>query len=296
MSDIKKKRILVVGGSGYLGSHLKSLLSYSYHVSYTSRVKSENSIQFDLMNKETFQNLDELSYDCILILASTMEGLGTAELKDEYLNVNILGLSTFLQFISDRKLTNKLLFISSMTVYGTGNTIPVGEEGSLNPLSTYGLSKLIGEKIVEFYCRSRQANGVIMRIPGIYGGSRTSGYVYNTALKCIKHQPVEIDVSTLGYWETINIDDLCNWIGEFIENYDWNKKMDSFNISYGRGTDIIECAYSIKEMLHSKSEIIITGKKGYIDFYLDNTKVKRYVRVKDCYLESLEQYVQTIQT
>src|SRR5258706_5701474 len=170
MNDIKKRKILIVGGSGYIGSHLKSLLSYSYQVSYTSRVKRENSIQFDLMNKETFQNLDEPSYDCILILASTMQGLGTTELKGEYLNVNILGLSSFLQFVSDRKLTSKVVFISSMTVYGTGNAIPVSEEGSLNPLSTYGLSKLIGEKIVEFYCRSRQANGVIVRIPGVYGG------------------------------------------------------------------------------------------------------------------------------
>ena len=195
----KKQSILLVG-AGYLGAHLGNILSPSFEVSYTSKTKKENSISLDILNKETYKNIGQNFYDCIIILASTLQGLGTTELKEDYINLDTLGLSGFLQFVTDNKLTAKLVYISSMTVYGIENDVPVKENSILKPLSTYGLSKLLAENIFSFYCRSHQGSGVILRIPGIYGGDRTSGFVYNTAVKCTKQQAIEINTSSLGYW------------------------------------------------------------------------------------------------
>lgn len=289
-----EKNILLVGGAGYLGSHLGKHLS-SHSVFYTSRTKKENVIELDLLNKETFKNINGRSYDCIILLASSLKGLGTTELKAEFLDTDTAGLSAFLQYISENKLTGKLIYISSMTVYGTENMLPVNESAATVPISTYGLSKMLAEKIIDFFCNTHPVHGVILRIPGIYGGDRKSGFIYNTALKCIKDQPVELDTSSLGYWETINVDDLCDWIGQFIENYDWIKKSDIFNISYGIKTDFIECARFIKETLRSSSEITLKGNKGYADLYLDNSKVKKYAAVKDKYKESLVNYLNTLE-
>lgn len=290
-----KKNILLIGGSGYLGSHLRGALSPDFQLFYTSRTKNDNNINLDLLNKETYKNIiSQTSYDYIIFLASTLKGLGTTELTEEYLSLDTIGFSGFLQFISENKINTRLIYISSMTVYGIDNTVPVNENGILEPMSTYGLSKFLAENIFSFYCKSNQTKGVILRIPGIYGGNRTSGYIYNTAIKCRKQQSIEINTSSLGYWEAINIDDLCNWIKEFIENYDWNTNIDTFNIGYGTKIDFIECARIIKEMSGSKSDIIINENIGYKDFYLDNTKIKKYVKVKNNYLQSLEQYIKNI--
>ncbi len=289
-----KKKILLVGGSGYLGTHLKYVLSSSYDVCSTSRTKKEGFLQLDLLDKNTYNNIQQDHYDHIFILATSLKGFGTTELKEEYINLDTLGLSNFLQFISENKLADKIIYTSSMTVYGTENTIPVKENGKLQPLSSYGLSKSLGENIINFYCTSNPIKGVIVRMPGIYGGNRTSGYIYNTALKCIKNEAINLNSASLGYWETIHINDLCTWIKDFVEKYDWKTKVDTFNIGYGTKTDFIDCAYLIKDMLGSTSEIIIDGNIGYIDFHLDNSKIKQFIPIEDRYKKSLENYLKTI--
>lgn len=291
-----KKNILLVGGSGYLGSHLAHTLN-SFNVFSTSKSGKEGCIYLNILDTKTYHNIKiKEQYDCIFILASSLQGLGTTKFDEQYINIDTIGLSNFLQYISDNKLTNKIIYTSSMTVYGIDNALPVKEEGALNPLSTYGLGKVLGEKIFNFYCNSTSVNGVVLRIPGIYGGNRTAGYIYNTALKCLKNEPVKINCSSLGYWETINVNDLSAHLKNFIEAYDWKKKVDTFNISYGTKTDFIECAHLIKELLNSKSEISIEGEKGYIDFYLDNSKVKKIIAIDNHYKASLEHYLKTIQS
>ncbi|HET6225876.1 MAG TPA: SDR family oxidoreductase [Bacteroidia bacterium] len=294
MSNTKQK-ILLIGGGGYLGTHLGTLLSDSFQITSTSRTKKENTVQLDLLQPSTFDSIKQTGpFNYIIILASTLKGLGTTAFKDEYISTDTIGLSHFLQFIADNKLSDKLIFTSSMTVYGADNSLPVKEEGLLNPLSTYGLSKMIAEQIISFYCKSTATKGVILRIPGIYGGNRTSGFIYNTAKKCLHNEPIEIDTSSLGYWETIHVNDLCKSIKAFIQQYEWKDVISVFNIGYGVKTDIIDCAKFIKKSLNSHSEIIHKGKKGYIDFYLDTEKFKKYASLADTYLPSLETYVKSI--
>jgi nucleoside-diphosphate-sugar epimerase len=286
-----KPTILLVGGVGYIGSHLAPVLS-DHQIFSTSRTHREGHLQLNFLIPETYHNIDlGIKYDLIIILASTLGGLGTRELKGEFLEGNTKGLAEFLQFLSDKDLCKRMIYISSMTVYGTNNKIPVQETGMLDPLSTYGLGKKLAEGIFDFYCKSQKSRGVILRIPGVYGGNRRAGFIFNTAMKCSRNESVEINTSSLGYWETIHVEDLCQWVNDFIFNYTWEQEVDVFNLNYGVATDIVDCAYSIRKILQSKSEIIVNGEKGYMDLYLDNSRIKKYVDVKNMYIQSLERYV-----
>lgn len=291
MSSIKRK-IALIGGGGYIGKHLGNKLASSYHLVYTSRTKKDNNLQLDLTQPETFEQLrTEGPFEIIFILASSMQGLGTTLLKEEYLHTDTIGLAGFLQFISTHQLSSKIIFISSMTVYGLQNTVPVKEDGLLAPLSTYGLSKVLAERLIDFYSRSTPVKSVVLRIPGIYGGERNSGFIYNTIKKCLHNEAVTLNTSTLGYWETMHVDDCCETISTFIERYDWNPDLTTFNIGYGTKTDIVDCSYMIRELLNSSSEISISGEKGYIDFYLDNTRMQNYAPLKNDYKQSLQRYI-----
>jgi UDP-glucose 4-epimerase len=296
MSSTKKKTALI-GGSGYLGNYLGRLLAPAFEVVYTSRTKKEQSLQVDFLKPETFDQLKQKGpFDIIFILASSLQGLGTTVLKEEYLNVDTLGLAAFLQFISDHQLSTKIIYTSSMTVYGTQNIVPVKEEGILAPLSTYGLSKVLAEKTIAFYCDSTAVKGVTLRIPGIYGGNRTSGFIYQTIHKCIRNEPVMINTSALGYWETMHIHDCASVMKSFLERYEWIEKHATFNVGYGTKTDIIDCAFAIKQILGSMSAIEVVGEKGYLDFYLDASRIKKYVQRGNSYRQSLENYVKTFST
>ncbi|MCE3278365.1 MAG: NAD-dependent epimerase/dehydratase [Bacteroidetes bacterium] len=282
------KNILIVGGSGYLGTHLRKSLS-SFNIFFTSRTQKSSAIELDLLKDNTYNNIAGRSYEIIILLASSLKGLGTTELNPDFLETDTLGLSSFLQYIQNNKLTKKIIFTSSMTVYGSHTINPVKEDFPLFPTSTYGLSKVLAEKILSFNCTFSEINGVILRIPGIYGGERKSGFIYNTALRCSNNDSIQLDTSNLGYWETINIVDLCSWINEFILKYDWKSKIDVFNMSYGVKTDFIECADFIRQQLDSSSKII--AQKQYSDFYLDNSKIKKFISIEDKYELSLKNYL-----
>src|SRR5687768_5052873 len=114
-----KKSILLVGGGGYLGFHLGETISKFYTVFYTSKRKKENTLLIDFLDSTTFENIKGKEYyDYIIILASSLKGLGTRDLDEENLIVDAIGLPKFLQFIKENKLGKKFMYISSMTVYG----------------------------------------------------------------------------------------------------------------------------------------------------------------------------------
>ena len=290
-----KKKIALIGGGGYLGRHLANILSPLYEVIATSRNGKEQCLQVDLLLPETVEQLKQHGpFESVFILASGLQGLGTTVLKQAYLDLDTKCLAGFLQFISDQQLSKKIIYTSSMTVYGSRNAVPVSENGVLQPLSSYGLSKMLGENIFRFFCDTTEIKGVILRIPGLYGGDRTSGFIYHTARKCLKQEQIEIDTSSLGYWETMHVEDCCQVIKSFLDAYDWECDCNVFNIGYGTKTDIIECAQKIKQLLHASSEIKILSEKGYVDFYLDSSKIKQYAPERFSYSNSLERYLKSM--
>src|SRR3569832_410146 len=114
-----EKKIALIGGGGYLGRHLANILSPLYEVIATSRNGKEQCLQVDLLLPETVEQLKQHGpFESGFILASGLQGLGTTVLKQAYLDLDTKGLAGFLQFISDQQLSKKIIYTSSMTVYG----------------------------------------------------------------------------------------------------------------------------------------------------------------------------------
>lgn len=63
----------------------------------------------------------------------------------------------------------RILFSSSRLVYGKILTLPVTEEHPTNPLSLYGIHKLLGEKYYAYYAHEFGLQGMSVRIPNPYG-------------------------------------------------------------------------------------------------------------------------------
>lgn len=289
-------KILLVGGSGYIGSHLKDAVEGLFDVYTTSRKSSneKNSYQLDLKDESTYGSLNNKTFDLIIILASEIKGIGNLNLTSDILMTNVIGLVDFLNFIEQSKISRKVIYVSSMTVYGKDNLSPVKEEGALAPLSSYGFSKQMAENSFKFFSENSEIKGVTFRIPGIYGGSRKAGFIYNTAVKMKNSQKVVLNTKGLGYWECMYMADLCFAIIEFMKTYDWSKKYDVYNISYGSKTDFIDCAFKIKEFMNSSSFIEIEGEKEYVDLFMDNSKINKIINIADNYLISLKKYVKEL--
>ena len=284
---------MLVGGNGYLGRHIAYILSQSCDVFITGTKQSElpNYFTIDFDNKDSFSALAGHNFNLIIILASKITGIGSLDLTNEDIHTNAFAYARFLQFISDNKLTDRIVYISSMTVYGADNSSPVHEEANIAPLSVYGLSKQLAENITSFYCNSTGIKGVTIRPPGIYGGDRNGGYIYNTIRKCLANEEIILSSKGLGYWESIEVNDLSTLIVDLLNCYDWSNQYDVFNIAYGEPTDFYYTAFLIKELTHSSSNIIIEGEKGYQEFYMSNQKLKEVVEVTCSFKNSLHQYI-----
>jgi UDP-glucose 4-epimerase len=290
---MSKSKILLVGGNGYLGRHLANILSQSCDLFITGTKQSElpNYFTLDFDNKDSFSALAGHNFNLIIILASKITGIGSLNLSNEDIHTNAFAYARFLQFISENKLTDKIVYISSMTVYGADNSSPVHEEANIAPLSVYGLSKQLAENITSFYCNNTGIKGVTIRPPGIYGGDRNGGYIYNTIRKCQANEEITLSSKGLGYWESIEVNDLSTLIVDLLNSYTWSKQYDMFNVAYGEPTDFYKTAFLIKELTNSSSNIIIEGEKGYQEFYMSNQKLKELVDVTCSFKHSLHQYI-----
>lgn len=280
-----------------MGRHLSDkLLRDGIHVTVTGFENSNepNYYRIDFEDPETFSSIGAQQFDTILILASKLQSLGTCQLDHPDLETNVLGLGRFLEYVKQNANSDKLVYISSMTVYSPDNESPVEENTKLAPLSTYGLSKKLAEGIFDFFCQNEEAKGVVMRFPGIYGGDRKSGFVYNTIQKISSGQKVILNTKGLGYWETIHISDLVEMIATFLARYEWEETMNTFNFSYGEETDFHTTVSHIAKKMNRSDLIEIEGEPGYVKLHISNEKVSRYTNPSMDYWTRLEKYIDSL--
>lgn len=175
-----------------------------------------------------------------------------------------------------------------MTVYDINNKIPVSESDNLLPLHGYGMSKVWAESLIKYY----RLPSLIIRIPGVYGGKRTQGFIYNTIKALKNNEDIDINTEDLGYWETIHIDDLIYLFNSLMNQYSYKKDVEVFNISYGEVTDFIQTANFIKNEIASNSVIKIN--KCYQNYYLCNKKLLSYTTPEYSYYNRLKKYIQEV--
>jgi len=86
----------------------------------------------------------------------------------KYYDVNIIGFINLLENLILNK-PNKFIYASSSSVYGESNKFPVKENFELNPKNIYGYSKLLNEKIADYYSRVHGIKSIGLRFFTIFG-------------------------------------------------------------------------------------------------------------------------------
>lgn len=289
-----KIKILLVGGTGYIGNHFHKNFNknkFKTYITGTSDKTDDSYYYIDFNNPDTFQKIKNLKFDLVILLTASLNSLNTINLTHNDLYFNSITYSNFLQFLIDNKITSKIIYMSSMTVYDENGISPIKEENKTLPPNLYGLSKLLAENITQFACQNNPLSGAILRTPGVYGGERNGGIIYNSIKELKNGNLLNYDFQDLKYWETINIDDLMKWVELFITNYSWDKKIEIFNICYGQKMDIEQTLSFISNSISHKGVKINNPPK---EFYMSNNKINTIVNLQiDSYL-SLENYLKRV--
>lgn len=163
-------KILVCGGTGYIGSHTVVALTQLGHevrildnLSNSSAVVVDRigaiagrSVEFvhgDIRDKRAVAEGFAGGVDAVIHFAALKSVAESCAHPLAYFDNNISGTISLLQGASDARVRH-LVFSSSATVYGNAKQVPVTEDSPLQAVNPYGRTKLVMEDLIRDYCAS----------------------------------------------------------------------------------------------------------------------------------------------
>ena len=247
------------GGSGFIGTQFQSMIERqsNYNNSQIHMIPHRGSSE---EIKIALEKLDALSNSntttSLLYLAENNEITRADKLSSDYIENNVKRLKFI---ISNTR--SKLIYASSVAIYGDLSEIPHSPSEKLNIINTYSKSKFECEKLV------LQAGGVVARLSNIYGPGMSKKNIISDILKQIKVKGIDsiniIDGSPIR--DMIHISDVTSCLLSMTKI----QKEGIYNIATGTSTSMKDLAlmilkvanfeeYKLVELKHNKTTSCIS--------------------------------------
>lgn len=273
-SSLMYKRCLILGGKGFIGSHLVgALLSIGMPVRVFDRVGTESliapehsnqveMIEGDFADAANIANALEGCDICFHLISTTLPKTSN-EAPGYDVKTNVL--STINMLEQSRKTgLKKIVFLSSGgTVYGVPKYSPINESHPTDPLCSYGITKLTIEKYLELYRLLHGIDYTVLRVSNPYGERQrltaSQGAVAVFMGKAINNEPITI-------WGDGSVARDYVYIGDVIRsllaamNYVGDEHI--FNIGSGVPITLIELVDAIETVIGQKVELEFTPARS----------------------------------
>ncbi|KAA3631965.1 MAG: NAD(P)-dependent oxidoreductase [Calditrichaeota bacterium] len=271
------KTILITGSSGTVGTALVKSLQSSKKYKLTL-IDKKKSIWDESINKKTvFHDLTKpipkgiigQKPDLIIHLAAHARVHDLVVDPQKALD-NYLMTHNLLEFARMNN-TKRFVFASSREVYGESTSKGKRKESSTHVTkikSPYTASKFAAEALIHSYGECYGIKPVIVRLSNVYGKYDISERVIPLFIYyALRNRHIKVFGADKKLDFTY-IDDVVTGFEQLIKQYD-KIAPDTFNLSGGKGTTILDVAKTIVKSLDSKSKISITKKRvGEISQYI----------------------------
>ncbi|MFJ4156074.1 UDP-glucose 4-epimerase GalE [Pseudomonas sp. NPDC089752] len=160
-------KYLVVGGSGYIGSHMVKHLMRAGHevvVADTAAAGPEIEwVELDIANGHALDTLfSECHFDAVFHFASFIQVAESVTDPGKYYQNNVAATLTLLNAMV-RAGIRHLIFSSTAAVYGDPQYVPIDEQHPKVPINPYGRSKWMVEQILQDFDRAYGLKSVCLR-------------------------------------------------------------------------------------------------------------------------------------
>ncbi len=198
-----KKRILIIGASGQIGTELTMYLreKFGSHKVIASDIREGNK---EMMKSGPFEILDATDYDAIealvirheitdVYLMAAMLSATAEKFPMKGWNLNMISLFHVLNLAKEKKI-DKLFWPSSIAVFGpTTPKTKTPQRTIMEPSTVYGISKQTGERWCEYYHNRYGVDVRSIRYPGLISyktapGGGTTDYAVDIYHKALKHK------------------------------------------------------------------------------------------------------------
>lgn len=267
------KRVLVLGGNGFIGSHLVEALvakgistrvfSRAHLDSFSNRSESQliERVEGDFIHEGDVCNALEGCDICFHLVSTTLPKSSNDDPAFD-VQTNIGGTVKLLNH-AVKCGVKKIIFLSSGgTVYGTPKQIPIDEAHPTDPICSYGIGKLAIEKYLALYRALHNLDYTVLRLSNPYGERQrlisTQGAAAVFLNKIIKSEPLEIWGDGSVVRDYVHIADVTSALITAM-NYQGNQHI--FNIGAGEGKSLNELIETIEKVTgKSASRIYKPGR------------------------------------
>ncbi|MDO4701870.1 MAG: UDP-glucose 4-epimerase GalE [Erysipelotrichaceae bacterium] len=311
-------KILVTGGTGYIGSHTCVELIKSGHEVvivdnlYNSSITVLDAIEHITKVKPTFYQVDildkialnqvfvEHKFDAVIHFAGYKAVGESVSIPLTYYQNNVAG-SLNLYEIMKKHNVKKLVFSSSATVYGDPHTVPIKEDFPLSTTNPYGTTKLFNEMILQDLYKSdptwsiallRYFNPIGAHESGLIGEvpngipNNLLPYIAQTAVGIRDYLRVFGDdydtVDGTGVRDYIHVVDLAQGHVKACEYVIDHESIEAFNLGTGKGYSVLQLKNAFEKA--SGKEVpfkIVERRPGDIaTCYADPTKAFKLLGFK----------------
>jgi UDP-glucose 4-epimerase len=248
------KSILVTGGAGFVGSHLcRALLEKEFYVvaiddlsnSIRGNVpKNVVLVEADLSKDTWFGFLDIYNFDAVIHCAAQASNAISFEDPKQDWNSNQVSTWNVINFCKKRSI-NRLIFTSTMSVYGEPRKVPTPVSELPMPLTYYAAHKAIAETYLKL---SSGINWTIFRLYTTYGSGQNLANLNQGLVKIylgfiLRGEPIAVRGSGERLRDIIHVSDVVQAIIQSLEN------SRTYNQIYNLGSGITKKVSEIIKLL-----------------------------------------------
>ena len=241
MKKIKKKTILVIGGTGFIGYHLiKKCIKMKWSVTSISttkpkkyrKLKKVNYLICDVSKKNLLnKKLNNNIYNYVVNLSGYVDHSD----KSQTFKSHYIGCKNLADFFTDKEISS-FVQIGSSSEYGRVGS-PQKEESSCKPLTIYGKSKFLATKYLNQLYKKNKFPFTVLRIYQAYGPKQDFNRFIPIVIKaCIKNKLFPCSHGK-QYRDFTYVDDIINAIIFSLKSYKSKGKI--INIGTGRPKQIL---------------------------------------------------------
>lgn len=275
-------KILVLGGAGYIGSHMvKMLAQQGYEVitvdnlstGHREQVKYGEFMQADIGNKTAMAQIFAQHQIAAVMhfAAASLVGESMTDPRKYYLN-NTVATMNLLDTMLEANVP-RLVFSSTAAVYGEPQYTPIDEQHPTSPINPYGASKRMVEQLLHDYCAAYGLSSVSLRYFNASGADADGelGECHDPethliplvlqaasgrrdAVRIFGHDYPTDDGTCIR--DFIHVEDLCRAHIKALERLLTNSKpqADIFNLGIGQG-------FSVREVIETARQVVAGDDK-----------------------------------
>jgi UDP-glucose 4-epimerase len=281
------KNILVVGGAGYIGSHMVKMLGEEgFNVSVIDNLSSgyQESILFGDLIEGNMEDsnlvcsvLRKKKIDLVMHFASNIEVGESIMNPKKYYQNNVANTLSLINSMLECNIKN-FIFSSTAAIFGNPNAKKINEDYLTNPINPYGKSKLMIEQILDDYDAAYSFKSICFRYFNA-AGSDPDGHIgelhdpeTHLIPLLIKAFLKEKEFFIFGddyptydgtcIRDFIHVNDICDAHLRGIKYLSNEKKSAKFNLGNGEGYSIKDVISSFKNITDKELNITIKDRRA----------------------------------